>query len=217
MRVLVMGGTEFISLHLVRELLSRGPRGHRLQPRQARRSACPRACTTIAGDRKDHAGLRERLGGQPLRRRLRHHLRADARRGRGRAPGRARGPAARRLRLHGRESTTTPCPSPTPRRHAAELYWGDYARHKIAAEDVLLERYRRAAGAGHHRPPDPRHGPAQHPQQRNVLHGPDSPRPARAGAGPRRLAPPVRPRRGPGRRDGRHARQPAGPTARPTT
>jgi nucleoside-diphosphate-sugar epimerase len=30
----------------------------------------------------------------------------------------------------------------TPR----DLYWGDYARHKIASEDLLFERYRRGGG-----------------------------------------------------------------------
>src|SRR5262247_1354343 len=59
MRTLVMGGTEFISLHLVRALLAqghevtvfnRGKRGDRLPP----------GVKTIVGDRKDHAGLAER-------------------------------------------------------------------------------------------------------------------------------------------------------------
>ena len=51
-----MGGTEFISLHLLQSLLARRPRGRRLQPRPRGPSACPPACATIVGDRKDHAG-----------------------------------------------------------------------------------------------------------------------------------------------------------------
>src|SRR5262249_61792530 len=62
MPTLVMVGTEYITLHLVRELLSqghevtvfnRGKRGDRL----------PAGVQTIVGDRKDHAGLAERLKG----------------------------------------------------------------------------------------------------------------------------------------------------------
>src|SRR5262249_4721802 len=62
MRTLVMAGPEFISLQLVRALLAeghevtvfnRGKRGGRL----------PAGVKTIVGDRKDHAGLAERLKG----------------------------------------------------------------------------------------------------------------------------------------------------------
>ena len=60
MRALVMGGTEFISLHLVRELLASG---HEVTVynRGTRSERLPVGVTSIAGDRKDHAGLRQRL------------------------------------------------------------------------------------------------------------------------------------------------------------
>src|SRR3990172_12089518 len=63
MRVLVMGGTEFISRDVVRELLSRG---HEVTVfnRGKRAERLPAGVAAIAGDRKDHAGLRERLKGR---------------------------------------------------------------------------------------------------------------------------------------------------------
>ena len=77
MRVLVMGGTEFISLHLLQALQQRG---HEVTVfnRGRHPDRLPAGVAAIAGDRKDHAALRERLGGAALRRRLRRHLRADA-------------------------------------------------------------------------------------------------------------------------------------------
>ena len=59
MRVLVIGGTEFIGLHLVRALWRDGHsvtvfnRGHRLD-------RLPPGVHVITGDRKDHAGMRAR-------------------------------------------------------------------------------------------------------------------------------------------------------------
>ena len=63
MRVLVMGGTEFISLHLLRALQARG---HEVTVfnRGRQPDRLPAGVTLIAGDRKDHAGLRERLAGR---------------------------------------------------------------------------------------------------------------------------------------------------------
>src|ERR1043166_1426592 len=62
MRTLVMGGTEFISLHLVRELLAHG---HEVTAfnRGRRAERLPGGVQTITGDRKDHAGLAARLKG----------------------------------------------------------------------------------------------------------------------------------------------------------
>ena len=63
MRALIIGGTEFMSLHLLQSLLrrghevtvfNRGKRGERL----------PSGVRAIAGDRKDHAAFRERLKGE---------------------------------------------------------------------------------------------------------------------------------------------------------
>src|SRR6266403_47910 len=63
MRALVMGGTEFISLHLLRALQARG---HEVTVfnRGRQPDRLPAGVTLIAGDRKDHAGLRERLAGR---------------------------------------------------------------------------------------------------------------------------------------------------------
>jgi 2'-hydroxyisoflavone reductase len=63
MRVLVMGGTEFISLHLLQALQQRG---HEVTVfnRGRHPDRLPAGVTAITGDRKDHAALRERLGGR---------------------------------------------------------------------------------------------------------------------------------------------------------
>ena len=144
MRTLVMGGTEFISLHLVRELLSqghevtvfnRGKRGDRL----------PAGAKTIVGDRKDHAGLAERLKGH----------RFDGVFDITYAPTLAEDVAALLAALSGEphmvfistgrvydHSLPIPYSEETPR----TLYWGEYARHKIGSEDLLLERQRTGGG-----------------------------------------------------------------------
>jgi nucleoside-diphosphate-sugar epimerase len=144
MRVLVMGGTEFISLHLVRELLSRGHevtvfnRGKRAERLQA-------GVTTVVGDRKDHVGLRERLRGH----------RFDGVFDITYAPTLGVDVAALLAALEGRphvvfistgrvydHSLQIPYSEETPR----SFYWGDYARHKIASEDLLFERQRTGGG-----------------------------------------------------------------------
>jgi len=144
MRTLVMGGTEFISLHLVRELLSqghevtvfnRGKRGDRL----------PAGVKTIVGDRKDHAGLAERLKGR----------RFDGVFDITYAPTLAEDVAALLAALSGEphvvfistgrvydHSLPIPYAEDTPR----NLYWGEYARHKITTEDLLFERHRTGGG-----------------------------------------------------------------------
>ena len=144
MRTLVMGGTEFISLHLVRELLAhdhevtvfnRGKRAERL----------PACVKTIAGDRKDHAGLKERLKGH----------RFDGVFDITYAPTLDDDVAALVAALEGQphlifistgrvydHSLPIPYSEETPR----SLYWGEYARHKITSEDLLFERYRKGGG-----------------------------------------------------------------------
>jgi nucleoside-diphosphate-sugar epimerase len=141
MRALIMGGTEFISLHLARALLARGHevavfnRGRRLD-------RLPAGVRVIAGDRKDHPGLRERLRGErfdglfdvtyaPT---LGEDVRAllDA------VGGEPHVVFVSTARVYD-HALPIPYSEQTPR----GLYWGDYARHKIAGEDVLLERHRR--------------------------------------------------------------------------
>ena len=141
MRALIMGGTEFISLHLVQSLLrlghevavfNRGKRAERL----------PAGVRAIVGDRKDHPGLRERLEGE----------RFDGVFDVTYAPTLGEDIAALLEALEGRphvifvstgrvydHALPIPYSEETPR----SLYWGDYARHKIAGEDILLERHRR--------------------------------------------------------------------------
>jgi nucleoside-diphosphate-sugar epimerase len=141
MRTLVMGGTEFISRHLVESLLrrhhevtvfNRGRRGDRL----------PAGVRTIVGDRKDHAALAGLLGAEAY----------DAVVDVTYAPTLGEDVEALLRALRGRphalfvstcrvydHSLPIPYSEKTPR----SLYWGDYARHKIAGEDALLERHRR--------------------------------------------------------------------------
>jgi nucleoside-diphosphate-sugar epimerase len=140
MRTLIMGGTEFISLHLVRSLLARG---HEVtvfnRGRQAGR--LPAGVRAITGDRKDHAGLRERLRGE----------RFDGVVDITYAPTLGEDVAALLDALSGDphavfvstarvydHALPIPYTEQTPR----GFYWGDYARHKIAGEDALLERHR---------------------------------------------------------------------------
>src|SRR5678815_3709116 len=140
MRALVMGGTEFISLHLVQSLLARG---HEVAVfnRGRRGERLPAGVEAIAGDRKDHAGLRERLGGHrfdgvfdvtyaPT---LGEDVTAllDA------LPGRPHAIFVSTARVYD-HALPIPYSEETPR----GFYWGDYARHKIAGEDVLFDRHR---------------------------------------------------------------------------
>jgi nucleoside-diphosphate-sugar epimerase len=144
MRVLVMGGTEFISLHLVRELLSRG---HEVTVfnRGKRAERLPDGVTAIAGDRKDHAGLHDRLTGR----------RFDGVFDITYAPTLGEDVAALLRALEGQphvifistgrvydHSLAIPYSEDTPR----SFYWGDYARHKIASEDLLFERQAKGGG-----------------------------------------------------------------------
>lgn len=140
MRVLIMGGTEFIGLHLL-EALRR--RGHEVTVfnRGRRPERLPAGVAVITGDRKDHAGLRARLAGQ----------RWDGVFDVTYAPTLPEDVAALADALEGSphvvfvstgrvydHALPIPYSETTPR----SLYWGDYARHKIGGEDVLLERHR---------------------------------------------------------------------------
>src|SRR2546425_12670588 len=130
MRVLVVGGTEFISLHLVRALLREGHevavlnRGHRPE-------RVPAGVRTIVADRTQHGALARALAGQ----------RFDAVYDVAYAPTvgadtaalvDAMGPAlphaifvsTGRVYDH---ALPIPFGEGTPR----SLYWGDYAKHKI--------------------------------------------------------------------------------------
>ena len=144
MRTLVMGGTEFISLHLVHELLSHG---HEVTVfnRGKRAERLPAGVKTIAGDRKDHAGLKERLKGH----------RFDGVFDITYAPTLDDDVAALVAALEGQPhiifiSTGRVydhgLPIPYSEETARSLYWGEYARHKITSENLLFERHRKGGG-----------------------------------------------------------------------
>ncbi len=140
MRALIVGGTEFISLHLLQSLLrrdhevvvfNRGRRPERLPPGVKR----------ITGDRKDHAALRRRLEHEPF------DVVFDV----AYAPTVGEDVAALADAVRGAphvffvstarvydHALPIPYSEETPRRD----YWGEYARHKTAGEDALLERHR---------------------------------------------------------------------------
>jgi nucleoside-diphosphate-sugar epimerase len=146
MRVLVVGGTEFVSLHVVHALrrdghdvlvLNRGRRPERL----------PAGVKTVVADRKDHAALATALAG----------ARVDAVVDATYAPTTGDDVHALLDALDGRaghvifvstgrvydHALPIPFREDTPR----TLYWGDYAKLKIAGEDALLDRHR-TAGLG---------------------------------------------------------------------
>ena len=141
MRVLVIGGTEFISLHVVQALrrdshavsvLNRGRQPGRLPPEVGR----------IVCDRKDHAALARALAGE----------RFDGLVDVTYAPTTGEDVAALLDALDGRgghvlfvstgrvydHARPMPLDEETPR----NLYWGEYAKLKIAGEDELLRRHR---------------------------------------------------------------------------
>jgi len=140
MRVLVLGGTEFISLHLVQALQQRG-HAVTVFNRGRHQERLPAGARGIAGDRKDHAALPGLLGSETF----------DAVVDVTYAPTLGEDVEALLRALRGRpqllfvstcrvydHALPIPYSEDTPRGE----YWGDYARHKIGGEDVLLERYR---------------------------------------------------------------------------
>src|SRR5262247_999382 len=144
MRTLVMGGTEFISLHLVRELLARG---HEVTVfnRGRRGERLPAGVKAIAGDRKDHAGLKPLL----------HGHRFDGVFDITYAPTLDQDVAALIAALEAQPHIVFistgrvydhSLPIPYSEESARSLYWGEYARHKITSEDLLFERQRQGRG-----------------------------------------------------------------------
>ena len=141
MRVLVAGGSEFVSLALVRALvrdghavtvLNRGQRNDRLPP----------TVDVLACDRKDHAQLTSVLTGARFE--AVYDISYAPTTGEDVA---ALADAVGSSRPHvifvstGRvydHALPIPYSETTPRGY----YWGEYARHKIAGEDALLARHR---------------------------------------------------------------------------
>jgi len=139
-RVLVVGGTEFISLHLVQALQRDGHRVAVLnRGRQPER--LPTGVERLVADRKDPAALRTVLGGQRFDgvvdvtyapttgEDVTALLDAPA------ATGHVLFVSTARVYDHARP---IPYDEDTPR----NLYWGEYAKNKIAGEDVLFARHR---------------------------------------------------------------------------
>ena len=140
MRVLVVGGTEFISLHLVRALQRDGHRVAVLnRGRQPER--LPAGVERLTADRKDAGALRAALGGQRFDgvvdvtyapttgEDVEALLAAPV------ATGHVIFVSTCRVYDHARP---IPYDEDTPR----NLYWGEYAKNKIAGEDVLFAHHR---------------------------------------------------------------------------
>jgi len=141
MRVLVVGGTEFISLHLVQALVRDGHEVSVLN-RGRRRARLPAGVRTIVGDRLDHGALARTLAGE----------RVDALVDVAYAPTTGADVEALLRALEGRvghalfvstgrvhdHALPIPYDEDTPR----TLYWGEYAKNKIEGEDVLLAWHR---------------------------------------------------------------------------
>jgi nucleoside-diphosphate-sugar epimerase len=140
MRALVMGGTEFISLCLVKSLLTRG-HDVAVFHRGRHPERLPAGARSIIGDRKDHAGLRERMAAERFDGVIdvtyAPTIDADVTALLDALPGQPHVIFVSSARVY---DHTLPIPysEETPR----GFYWGDYARHKIGGEDVLLERHR---------------------------------------------------------------------------
>src|SRR5882724_9693513 len=138
MQVLVIGGTEFISLHLVRALLRDGHRVAVLN-RGRNPARLPAGVRTIACDRTDHAALRRTLVTE----------RCDALVDITYAPTTGADVEALLDALDGRvghavfvstgrvhdHALPIPYHEDTPR----NLYWGEYAKNKIDGEDAYLD------------------------------------------------------------------------------
>jgi UDP-glucose 4-epimerase len=141
MRVLVVGGTEFLSHHLIRAL-QRG--GHEVAALNRGRhpGRLPAGARLIRADRKDHGALRGALAGE----------RVDALVDVTYAPTTGDDVEALLAALAGRighalfvstgrvydRAAPIPFDESTPR----TLSWGEYAKNKIAGEDVLFRWHR---------------------------------------------------------------------------
>jgi len=138
--VLVAGGTEFISLHLVQALLRDGHRVTVLN-RGRQPGRLPAGVRGLVADRKDHASLRKTLAGErfdglvdvtyapTVGADVEALLDAPA------AVGHVLFVSTGRVYDHARP---IPFDEDTPR----TLYWGEYAKNKIEGEEVLLARHR---------------------------------------------------------------------------
>jgi len=137
MRVLVVGGTEFISLHLVRALL-RDRHEVVVLNRGRHPGRVPAGVKTIVADRKDHAALGRVLAGE----------RSDGLVDITYAPTTGDDVRALLVALDGRaghaifvstgrvhdHALPIPYHEDTPR----SLFWGEYAKNKIEGEDAYL-------------------------------------------------------------------------------
>ena len=137
MRVLVIGGTEFISLHLVKAL-QRDRHEVTVLNRGRRPERAPKGVAAIVCDRKDAAALRRALAGErfdglvdityaPTTGEDVEALLAAL----GGRVGHAIFVSTGRVHDHG---APMPLSEDTPR----TLYWGDYAKLKIAGEDAYM-------------------------------------------------------------------------------
>ena len=141
MRVLILGGTEFISLHLVRALLAAGHEVVVLN-RGRRPDRLPPTVTRLVADRLNHPALRAALAGQRFDGLVDVTYAPttggdvtavlDALDGR---LGHAVLVSTGRVYDHAR-------PIPFDEDTARTLYWGEYAKNKIAGEDALFARHR---------------------------------------------------------------------------
>ena len=141
MRVLIVGGTEFISLHLVRTLLRGGHEVVALN-RGRQPARVPAGVRTIVCDRKDHAALARALGTE----------RVDALVDIAYAPTTGEDVEALLDALDGRVGHAVfmstgrvhdhALPIPYDEDAPRSLYWGEYAKHKIDGEDAFLRRHR---------------------------------------------------------------------------
>ena len=137
MRVLVVGGTEFISLHLVRALL-RDRHEVVVLNRGRHPGRVPAGVKTIVADRKDHAALGRVLAGERFDGLVDityapttgDDVRALLAALDGRA-GHAIFVSTGRVHDH---ALPIPYREDTPR----NLYWGEYAKNKIEGEDAYL-------------------------------------------------------------------------------
>jgi nucleoside-diphosphate-sugar epimerase len=137
MRVLVVGGTEFISLHLVRALL-RDRHDVVVLNRGRQPGRVPAGVKTIVADRKDHAALGRALSGERL----------DALVDITYAPTTGDDVRALLAALGGRVGHAIfvstgrvhdhALPIPYHEDAPRNLYWGEYAKNKIAGEDAYL-------------------------------------------------------------------------------
>jgi nucleoside-diphosphate-sugar epimerase len=141
MRVLVVGGTEFVSLHVV-QALRRAGHGVTVLNRGLKAGRLPADVGQVTCDRTDHAALARALAGE----------RFDALVDATYAPTTGADVAALLDALDERAGHVVfvstgrvydhALPMPLDEDAPRTLYWGEYARLKIAGEDEVLRRHR---------------------------------------------------------------------------